>query len=102
MELLLSEVKSPLALASLRFSDGEPSLLQAQALRPGISTLLASVDDGFSVLDLVQPLLSIGEKAVGICPGLVQEVLSCPLGLLQPRLGWEARRWRESSGVPRR
>jgi hypothetical protein len=90
IELLLSEAESSLALASLRFSDGEPNLLQAQALRPGISALLAGVEEGLSVLDFVHPLLGVGEKAVGIGPGLVQEVLSCPLGLL-PSQGWVGR-----------
>jgi hypothetical protein len=71
MDLLLSEAESPLTLASLCFSDGEPSLLQAQDLRPGISALLAGVEEGLSVLDFVQPLLGVGEKTVGICPGLV-------------------------------
>jgi hypothetical protein len=82
MELLLSEAEPLLALASLCFSDGEPSLLQAQALRPGISALLAGMEEGLPGLNLVQPLLGVGKKAVGIGPGLVQEVLSCPLGLL--------------------
>jgi hypothetical protein len=82
MELLLSEAKSPLAFASLCFSDSEPSLLQAQALRPGTSALLASMKEGLPVFDLVQPLLGVGEKAIGIGPGFVQEVLGCPLGLL--------------------
>jgi hypothetical protein len=71
MDLLLSEAKFPLAFASLCFSDGEPSLLQAQALSPGISALLAGVEEGLSVLDFVQSLLGVGEKAVGISPGLV-------------------------------
>jgi hypothetical protein len=53
MELLLSEAKSPLALASLCFSDSEPSLLQAQALHLGISTLLASMEEGLLVFDLI-------------------------------------------------
>jgi hypothetical protein len=53
MELLLSEVKSLLTLASLCFSDSEPSLLQAQALRPGISALLAGMEAGIPVFDLV-------------------------------------------------
>jgi hypothetical protein len=82
MELLLSKAKSPLTLASLCFSDSEPSLLQAQALHLGISTLLAGMEKGLLVFDLVQPLLGIGEKAIGIGPGFVQEVLGCPLGLL--------------------
>jgi hypothetical protein len=82
MELLLSEVKSPLTLASLCFSNGEPGLLQAQGLCPGISALLTSVEEGLLVLDLVQPLLDVGQKTVRVCPGLVQEVLSCSLGLL--------------------
>jgi hypothetical protein len=90
MELLLSEAELPLMLASLCFSDGEPSLLQAQALNPGISALLAGVEEGLSVLDFVQPLLGVGKEAVGIGPGLVQEVLSCPLGLL-PSQGWVGR-----------
>jgi hypothetical protein len=90
MELLLSKAKLPLALVSLCFSDGEPSLLQAQALRPGISALLTGVEEGLSVLDFVQPLLGIGKEAIGIGPGLVQEVLSCPLGLL-PSQGWVGR-----------
>jgi hypothetical protein len=64
--------------------------LQAQALRPGISALLAGVEKGLSVLEFVQPLLGVGEKTIGICPGLVQEVLSCPLGLL-PSQGWVGR-----------
>jgi hypothetical protein len=51
MELLLLEVESPLTLVSLSFSDGEPGLLQAQALRPRISALLASVEESLSVLD---------------------------------------------------
>jgi hypothetical protein len=97
MELLLSEVESPLTLAGLHFSDGDPSLLQAQALRPGISALLAGMEEGLSVLDFVQPLLGIGEKAVSIGPGLVQEVLSCPLGLL-PSQGWVGRP--DSGGDP--
>jgi hypothetical protein len=71
MELLLSEAKSPLMLTSLYFSDGKPSLLQAQVLYPRISTLLASMEEGLPVLNLVQPLLGIGEKTVGVCPGLV-------------------------------
>jgi hypothetical protein len=70
MELLLSEAESPLALASLCFSDSEPSLLQAQALCMRISALLAGMEEGLSVLDFVQPLLGVGEKTVGICPGL--------------------------------
>jgi hypothetical protein len=82
VELLLSEAKSSLAFSSLCFSDGKSSLLQAQALRPGISALLASMEEGLLVFDFIQPLLGIGEKAVGVRPGLVQEVLSCPLGLL--------------------
>jgi hypothetical protein len=90
MELLLSEAELPLALTSLCFSDGEPSLLQAQALRPGISTLLMGMEEGLSVLDFVQPLLGIGQEAVGIGPGLVLEVLSYPLGLL-PSQGWVGR-----------
>jgi hypothetical protein len=87
MELLLSEAKSLLTLASLCFSDGEPSLLQAQALRLGISALLAGMEEGLPVFDLIHPLLGIGKKAIGVVPGLVQEVLSCPLGLL-PSQGW--------------
>jgi hypothetical protein len=90
MELLLVEAKSPLAFAGLCFSDGEPSLLQAQALCPRVSALLTSVEEGLPVLDLIQPLLGVGEKAIGVCPGLVQEVLSCPLGLL-PSQGWVGR-----------
>jgi hypothetical protein len=90
MELLLSEAKSPLALASLCFSESEPSLLQAQALRLGISALLAGMEEGLPVFDLVQPLLGIGEKATGIGPGFIQEVLGCPLGLL-PSQGWVGR-----------
>jgi hypothetical protein len=82
MELLLSEAESLLVLTSLCLSDGEPSLLQAQALRPGVSALLVGMEEGLVVLDFIQPLLGVGEKAIGICPGLVQEVLSCPLGLL--------------------
>jgi hypothetical protein len=35
-------------------------------------------------------LLGVGEKTVGVCPGLVQEVLSRPLGLL-PGQGWVGR-----------
>jgi hypothetical protein len=69
MELLLSEAKLPLVFASFCFSDGEPSLLQAQTLRAGIIALLASVEEGLSVLDFIQSLLGIGEKAVGIGPG---------------------------------
>jgi hypothetical protein len=87
MELLLSEAKSPLVLASLCFSDSEPSLLQAQALRPGISALLVGVEEGLSVLDFVQPLLGVGEESIGICPGLVQEVLSCPLASSPAKAG---------------
>jgi hypothetical protein len=90
MELLLSEAKSSLAFSILCFSNGTPSLLQAQALCPGISALLASMEEGLPVFDFIQPLLGIGEKAVGVCPGLVQEVLSCPLGLL-PSQGWVGR-----------
>jgi hypothetical protein len=89
MQLLLSEAKLPLALASFCFSNSEPSLLQAQALRARISTLLAGMEEGLSVLDLVQSLLGIGEEAVGVGPGLVQEVLSGPLSRLpgQGRVG---------------
>jgi hypothetical protein len=75
-------IASRLSRASRSLLDGESSLLQAQALRPGISALLASVEEGLPVLDFIQPLLGIGEKAVGVHPGLVQEVLSSPLGLL--------------------
>jgi hypothetical protein len=71
MELLLLEAEFPLALASLCFSDGEPSLLQAQVLRPKISALLAGMEEGLSVLDFVQPLLGVGKEAVGIGLGLV-------------------------------
>jgi hypothetical protein len=55
MELLLSEAKLPLplAFASLCFSNGEPRLLQAQALRARISALLAGVKEGLSVFNLV-------------------------------------------------
>jgi hypothetical protein len=53
MELLLSEAESPLALMSLYLSDGEPCLLQAQALCPGVSALLAGVEEGLAVLDFV-------------------------------------------------
>jgi hypothetical protein len=81
-ELLLSEAKLPLTVMSFCFSNSEPSLLQTQALRAGISALLAGMEDGLSVLDLVQSPLSIGEEAIGIGPGLVEEVLSRPLSLL--------------------
>jgi hypothetical protein len=97
MELLFSEAKLPLVFASLCFSNGEPSLLQAQALRAGISALLASVEEGLSVLDFVQSLLSVGEEAVNIGPGLVQEVLSRPLRLL-PSQTWVGRP--DSGGDP--
>jgi hypothetical protein len=90
MELLLLEAELPLALAILCFSDGEPSLLQAQSLRPGISALLAGVEEGLTILDFIQPLLGVGKEAVGIGPSLVQEVLICPLGLL-PSQGWVGR-----------
>jgi hypothetical protein len=53
MELLLSEAQLPLAFASLCFSNGEPSLLQAQALHAGISALLAGVKEGLAVLDFL-------------------------------------------------
>jgi hypothetical protein len=82
VELLLSEAKLPLVFASLCLSDGKPGLLQAQALRAGVSALLAGMEEGFAVLDFVQSLLGVGEQAVGIGPGVVQEVLSRPL--------WEA------------
>jgi hypothetical protein len=71
MELLLSEAKLSLAFASFCFSNGEPSLLQAQALRARISALLVGVEEGLSVVDFVQPLLGVGEEAVGVGPGLV-------------------------------
>jgi hypothetical protein len=71
MELLLSEAQLPLAFASLCFSNGEPSLLQAQALRAGISALLAGVKEGLTVLNFLQPLLGICQEAIGIGPGLV-------------------------------
>jgi hypothetical protein len=51
MELLLPEAQLPLAFVSLRFSNGEPSFLQAQALLVGISALLTGVMEGLAVLD---------------------------------------------------
>jgi hypothetical protein len=47
------------------------------------------VEEGFSVLDLVHPLLGIAEEAVDVGPGLVKEVLSRPLSFLpgQGRVG---------------
>jgi hypothetical protein len=53
VELLLSEAQLPLAVASLCFSHGEPSLLQAQALRAGISALLAGMKEGLAVIDFL-------------------------------------------------
>jgi hypothetical protein len=50
VELLLSEAQLPLMVASLCFSHGEPSLLQAQALRAGISALFAGMKKGLMVL----------------------------------------------------
>jgi hypothetical protein len=48
----------------------------------GISALLAGVKEGLAVLDFFQPLLGVGLEAIGVGPGLVQEVLSHPLRLL--------------------
>jgi hypothetical protein len=81
VELLLSEAQFPLAVVSLRFSHGEPILLQAQALCTGVSALLAGVKKGLAVLGFLQPLLGVAQEAVGVGPGLVQEVLCCPLCL---------------------
>jgi hypothetical protein len=67
--------------AILRFSHSEPGLLQAQALRAGIGTILAGVKKGLTVLDFLQSLLGVGQKAIDVGPGLVQEVLSRPLCL---------------------
>jgi hypothetical protein len=57
--------------ANLCFPRGEPSLLQAQALCAGVGALLASMKQGLTVLDFLQPLPSIGQEAIGIGPGLV-------------------------------
>jgi hypothetical protein len=89
-ELLLSEAQLPLAVASLRFSHDEPSLLQAQALCVGVGALLASMKKGLAVLSFLQPLPGIGQEAVGVGPGLVQEMLCC-LFCLFPSQGWVGR-----------
>jgi hypothetical protein len=49
-KLLLLEAQLPLAVASLYFMHGEPSLLQAQALRAGVGALLPSMKKGLAVL----------------------------------------------------
>jgi hypothetical protein len=67
--------------ANLRFPHSDPNLLQAQALCAGVSALLASMKQGLAVLSFLQPLPSIGQKAIGVGPGLVQEVLGRPLCL---------------------
>jgi hypothetical protein len=71
VELLLPEAQLPLAFASLRFSNGEPSFLLAQALRAGVSALLTGVKEGLAILDFFQALLGVGQEAVGVGPGLV-------------------------------
>jgi hypothetical protein len=81
VELLLSEAQFPFAVANFRFPHGEASLLQAEALRTGIGALLTSVEKGLTVLGFLQPLPRVGEEAIGVGPGLVQEVLHCPLRL---------------------
>jgi hypothetical protein len=48
------------------------------------------VGKGFPVLGLLQPLSCIGKEAVGVGPGLVQEVLRCPPGLFTGQ-GWVGR-----------
>jgi hypothetical protein len=50
VELLLSAAQLPFSIANFRFSHGEPSLLQAQALCAGIGALLAGVEKGLAVL----------------------------------------------------
>jgi hypothetical protein len=37
----------------------------------GVSTLLASVKQGFPILGLFQPLPHVGEEAVGVGPSVV-------------------------------
>jgi hypothetical protein len=71
VELLLSEAQLLLAVTSLCFLHGEPSLLQAQALHVGNGALLAGVEKGFAVLGFLQPLLGVGQEAIGVGPGLV-------------------------------
>jgi hypothetical protein len=71
MELLLTEAQLPLAVASLCFSHSEPSLLQAQALHAGIDALLTGMKKGLAVLSFLQPLLGVGQEAIGVGPGLV-------------------------------
>jgi hypothetical protein len=46
--------------ANFCFPHGDPSLLQALALRAGISALLASVKQDLAVLNFLQPLPCIG------------------------------------------
>jgi hypothetical protein len=56
----------------------------------GVGTLLAGVKKGLAVLDFLQPLLGIGQEAVDVGPGLVQDMLRHPFRLF-PRQGWVRR-----------
>jgi hypothetical protein len=51
-KLLLLEAQLLFMAANLCFPRSDPSLLQAQALRTGVSALLASVEQGLAVLGL--------------------------------------------------
>jgi hypothetical protein len=53
MELLLSAAQLSFTITNFRFSHSEPSLLQSQALRAGISALLTGVEEGLVVLDFL-------------------------------------------------
>jgi hypothetical protein len=75
---------------NLCLTRGDPSLLQAQAIRAGVSALLASMEQGLTDFGLLQPLPRIGKEAVGVGPGLVQEVLRRPPRLF-PSQGWVGR-----------
>jgi hypothetical protein len=90
VELLLSAAQLPFAVVNFCFSHGKPSLLQAQALHAGIGALLTGVKEGLAVLGLLRPLPCVGKESVGVGPGLVQEVLSCPLCLFSSQ-GWVRR-----------
>jgi hypothetical protein len=90
MELLFSAAQLPFAVANFGLSHGEPNLLQAQALRARVCALLANVKEGLAILGFLQPLPCVGKEAVGVGPGLVQEVLSRPLCLSSSQ-GWIGR-----------